>query len=128
MRPEDKPCEETAVKNGVDSTLAGQGDDLDVADGYASTAPVGTIIMSGGQPIGGDLPEAEYDGALKPLPERLVLELTDRRTLALREATGRSPDVALRLLLLKLVNDTFRNSGASGSCLYASVRQVYMSA
>jgi ParB family transcriptional regulator, chromosome partitioning protein len=46
----------------------------------------------------------------------------------LREAIGRSPDVALTLLLLKLVNDTFRSSGASGTCLEASVRTVYMSA
>ncbi|SEO33398.1 chromosome partitioning protein, ParB family [Pseudorhodobacter antarcticus] len=29
---------------------------------------------------------------------------------------------------VKLVNDTFRSAGASGSCLEASVRQVYLSA
>jgi ParB family chromosome partitioning protein len=74
------------------------------------------------------LPEDEDDGALKPLPERLVMELTAHRTLALREAIGRSPDVALTLLLMKLVNDTFRSSGASGSCLEAAVRPIYMSA
>jgi ParB family chromosome partitioning protein len=34
----------------------------------------------------------------------------------------------LTLLLMKLVNDTFRSSGASGSCLEASVLPVYMSA
>jgi ParB family chromosome partitioning protein len=56
------------------------------------------------------------------------MELTAHRTLALREAIGRSPDVALTLLLMKLVNDTFRSSGASGSCLEAAVRPVYMSA
>ena len=56
------------------------------------------------------------------------MELTAHRTLALREAIGRSSDVALTLLLMKLVNDTFRSSGASGSCLEASVRTVYMSA
>jgi ParB family chromosome partitioning protein len=128
VRPEDEPVEETAVQDGADPALAGQGDDCDLADGHAGTAHVGTIIMSGGQPVGGDLPEDEDDGALKPLPERLVMELTAHRTLALREAIGRSPDVALTLLLLKLVTDTFRTSGASGSCLEASVRQVYMSA
>ena len=56
------------------------------------------------------------------------MELTAHRTLALREAIGRSPDVALTLLLLKLVTDTFRTSSASGSCLEVSVRPVYMSA
>jgi ParB family chromosome partitioning protein len=55
------------------------------------------------------------------------MELTAHRTLALREAVGRSPDVALKLLLLKLVNDTFRTSNSAGSCLEASVRHLYMS-
>ena len=39
----------------------------------------------------------------------------------MREAVGRSPDIALTLLLLKLVTDTFRTSGASGSCVEVSV-------
>lgn len=56
------------------------------------------------------------------------MELSAHRTLALREAVGRFPDVALTLLLLRLVNDTFRTSGASGRCCEASVRHVYMSA
>jgi len=128
VRPEDELCEETAIQETVDPALAGQGDDRDLADGHPDAAHVGTIIMSGGRPIGDDVPEDEDDGALKPLPERLVMELTARRTLALPEAIGRSPDVALTLLLLKLVTDTFRTSSASGSCLEASVRPVYMSA
>ena len=56
------------------------------------------------------------------------LPYNEKDLAALREAIGRSPDVALTLLLLKLVTDTFRTSSASGSCLEASVRQVYMSA
>jgi ParB-like chromosome segregation protein Spo0J len=103
---------------------AGQGDDSNLGDGQTSAAHGRTFIMSGGQPIGADLPEDEDDGAPKPLPERLVMELTAHRTLALREAIGRSPDVALTLLLLKLVTDTFRTSSASGSCLEASVRHA----
>ena len=128
VRPEDEPVEETAVQDGTDPAVAGQGDYRDLTDGHGSAANFGINIMSDGQSIGGDLPEDEDDGALKPLPERLVMELTAHRTLALREAIGRSPDVALTLLLLKLVTDTFRTSSASGSCLEASVRQVYMSA
>jgi ParB family transcriptional regulator, chromosome partitioning protein len=92
-----------------------------------SGASVGTVITSGGQSLDA-LAEEEDDGVLKPLPERLVTELTSHRTLALREALGRSPDVALTLLLVKLVNDTFRSVGASSSCLEASVRQLYLSA
>lgn len=120
--------EEYAGQDGTDPAAAGQADNRDFTDGHGSAAHGGTVIMSGGQPIGGDLPEDEDEGALKPLPERLVMELTAHRTLALREAIGRSPDVALTLLLLKLVTDTFRTSSASGSCLEASVRHVYMSA
>ena len=127
VRPEDEPVEATAVQDDADPALAGQGDGPDLTDRHANTAHVGTIIMSGGQPVGADLSEDEDDGTLKPLPERSVMELTAHRTLALREAIGRSRDVALTLPLLKLVTDTFRTSGASGSCLEASVRQVYMS-
>ena len=100
-RPEDEPRIETAVQDGVDPALAGQG-------------------------VG--LADDEDDGMLKPLPQRLVTELTAHRTLALREAVGRSPDVALTRLFMKLITDTFQSTGASGICLEASVREVYMSA
>jgi ParB family chromosome partitioning protein len=129
VRPEDEPREETAVQEGDGADAMGQGGDVGVSSWKPSaTSAGGTVITSGGQPIGADPSEEDDDGALKPLPERLVMELTAHRTLALREAIGRSPDVALTLLLLKLVTDTFRTSSAAGSCLEASVRHVYMSA
>ena len=129
VRPEDEPREQTAFQNADGADAMGQGGDVGSSGWSPSAITVGgTVITSGGQPIGADLSEEEDDGALKPLPERLVMELTAHRTLALREAIGRSPDVALTLLLLKLVTDTFRTSSASGSCLEASVRHVYMSA
>ena len=90
-------------------------------------ATSGSVITSAGQPLSA-LPDDEDDGALKPLPERLVMELTAHRTLALREALGRSPEVALTLLLLKLVTDSFRTSSSTGSCLEVAVRPVYMAA
>jgi len=129
VRPEDEPRDESAVQTVGDSEAVGQGANVG-ASGWQPSAvsSAGTVITSGGRPIGADLSEEEDDGALKPLPERLLMELTAHRTLALREAVGRSPDVALTLLLLKLVTDTFRTSGASGSCVEASVRHVYMSA
>jgi ParB family chromosome partitioning protein len=129
VRPEDEPREGTAVQDGDGADAMGQGGDACGSSWKPSaTSAGGTVISSGGQPIGTDASEDDDDGALKPLPERLVMELTAHRTLALREAIGRSPDVALTLLLLKLVTDTFRTSSASGSCLEASVRHVYMSA
>jgi ParB family chromosome partitioning protein len=45
----------------------------------------GTVVTSDGQQIGANSSEDEDDEALKPLPERLVMELTAHRTLALRE-------------------------------------------
>ncbi|QRF68763.1 ParB/RepB/Spo0J family partition protein [Ponticoccus alexandrii] len=129
VRPEDEPCEETAVQDGDCADAMGQGGDVGVSNWKPSAISAGgTVITSGGHPIGADASDEEDDGALKPLPERLVMELTAHRTLAMREAIGRSPDVALTLLLLKVVTDTFRTSSASGSCLEASVRHVYMSA
>ena len=85
-----------------------------------------TVITVGGQPdvVGGGGEEDE-DGLLKPLPERLVTELTAHRTLALREAVGNHPHVALTLLLHKLVTDTFRSVSASGGCLEARIGHVY---
>ena len=129
VRPEDEAREET-VANGVDELGAeGQGGDVSTS-AYAQSSHSSAIVTFGGQAVGAaaGLPDDEDDGAMKPLPERLVMELTAHRTLALREAIGRSPDVALTLLLLKLVTDTFRTCGASGGCVDVSVRHVYMSA
>ncbi|WP_194098621.1 ParB/RepB/Spo0J family partition protein [Marivivens aquimaris] len=126
VRPEDEPRQDADVHSG-EQAADGQGVELSTGskvDGIGH----GTVITSAGQALGANMPDDEDDGALKPLPERLIMELTAHRTLALREAVGRSPDVALTLLLLKLVNDTFRTSSSAGSCLEASVRHVYMSA
>ncbi|MBO9467256.1 ParB N-terminal domain-containing protein [Tropicibacter sp. R15_0] len=124
VRPED---EARADVHSSEQAADGQGAELS-ATSSADGVGHGTVITSAGQALATIVLENEGDGALKPLPERLVMELTAHRTLALREAVGRSPDVALTLMLLKLVNDTFRTSSSAGSCLEASVRHVYMSA
>ncbi len=61
---------------------------------------------------------------VRPLPERLVSELTAHRTLALRDAVANNPHVALTALLHKLCLDTFQHT-APGACLEASVRHVF---
>lgn len=126
MRPEDEPRPDVDVHSG-EQAADGQGAELS-APSSVDGVDHGTVITSAGQALGANMPDDEDDGALKPLPEWLVMELTAHRTLPLREAVGRSPDVALTLLLLKLVNDTFRTSSSAGGCLEASVRHVYMSA
>ncbi len=84
-----------------------------------------TVVTIGGQtaPAAED---DEEDGA-KPLPERLITELTAHRTLALRDALANHPHVAMTALLHKLVSDTFLHRQATGA-LEANVRQVHFAA
>lgn len=63
--------------------------------------------------------------AIKPLPERLVIELTAHRTLALRDAVASNPRIAMTALLHKLVTDCFV-SRASGAALEANVRDIHL--
>jgi ParB family transcriptional regulator, chromosome partitioning protein len=82
------------------------------------------VITIGGKPAEPD--EDEEDG-IKPLPERLVIELTAHRTLALRNALAEHPHVAMTMLLHKLLSDTFIHTNPSG-CLEANVRHTFFSA
>ncbi len=82
------------------------------------------VITIGGQPV--QTEEEDEDDGLKPLPERLIIELTAHRTLALRDAVATNPQVALTMLLHKLVSDTFRHTAPTG-CLEASVKHLYLS-
>ena len=98
------------------------GDDAG-SDGDGTTEPGAmqrTVISVGGEPK----PQDEEDDAIKPLPERLVIELTAHRSLALRDALADNPSVAMTALIHKLVRDTFQHVSTPG-CLEASVRQVY---
>jgi ParB family chromosome partitioning protein len=71
--------------------------------------------------------EDEEDDGIKPLPDRLVTELTAHRTLALRDAVASHPHVAMTALLHRLVSDTFLNRPATG-VLEANVRHVFFPA
>lgn len=71
--------------------------------------------------------EEEESDAIKPLPERLVIDLTAHRTLALRNAVAGNPHIAMTALLHRLVLDRFGHRAATG-CLEASVRHVYFTA
>lgn len=63
--------------------------------------------------------EGEGD-VIRPLSEKLILELTAFRTIALRDALARNPRVAMTMLLHKLVGDTF-GYRYGGSCLQVVV-------
>ncbi len=81
-----------------------------------------TVITVGGAPEG-DGEEGAEEG-LKPLPDRLVSELTAHRTLALQDAVAGHPYVAMTVLLHTLCLDAFYHTGAD-TCLNAYVRRVY---
>lgn len=70
--------------------------------------------------------EPEEDG-LKPLPDRLMTELTAHRTLALRHALGESPDVAFVAALHVLCLKLFYRYGAE-SCLEIEAKSVVFGA
>lgn len=120
VRPEDEaPVEPLPAVEGADTS--------DPATGSVDPAPqVQRAVIT----IGGAAePElAEEDEGLKPLPERLMQELTAHRTLALRDAVAINPRVALTALLHKLVTDLFVRVSTTGTCLEVSVRHVFFAA
>lgn len=82
------------------------------------------VVTMGGQPVPA---EEEEDDGIKPLPERLVTELTAHRTLALRDAVAQNPRIAMTALLHKLVSDAFHHRAMSG-VLEAQVRHTFFPA
>jgi len=117
VRPEDEGPIEPTHENGHPTP-----DDSKVSSLGHGVKP--TVVTMGGQPLQG---EDEEDDGVKPLPERLVTELTAHRTLALRDAVAQNPRIAMTALLHKLVSDTFHHRSANGA-LEAQVRHVYFPA
>ncbi|HXW70985.1 MAG TPA: ParB/RepB/Spo0J family partition protein [Methylocella sp.] len=117
VRPEDEAPAST-------NTDGEAGSDGHASEGGEISTPTiqRAVITIGGRP------EAEEDeeDTVKPLPDRLVSELTAYRTLALRDAVANNPHVAMTALLHKLCLDTFQHA-ASGACLEASVREIFFS-
>ena len=109
VRPEDEPVAE------------GQND---VTKGANADVSAGASVTVAGQaaPIGGDDDE---DEAIKPLPDRLVSELTAERTLALRDALANAPQAAFLSLLHALVLSVFRPHGTHG-CVQIGVTQAWL--
>ncbi|QDX26989.1 ParB/RepB/Spo0J family partition protein [Sphingomonas suaedae] len=77
-------------------------------------------------PAGGDEAPSqseEEDDGLKPLPDRLVSELTAERTLALQEALACNPKVAFAAVLHNFVLACFYH-GRAESCLTVNLSRV----
>mgnify|MGYP001409372280 CR=1 FL=1 len=106
----------------VESAEGDPGEAESGGDEEAVPASRRTIITIGGKEAADEDDEDEED-AVKPLPDRLISELTAHRTLALRDAVAGNPHVALTLLLHRLCVDAF-HEGFGGKCLQAFVQKV----
>lgn len=115
VRPEDETADDDS--GAQEEAGAGEGN-----DGKRETM----VISLGATTTTSVTPTHEDEGdVIRPLPEKLILELTAFRTIALRDALARNPRVAMTLLLHKLVSDTFQHR-YGGSCLQVSVLQPSM--
>ena len=79
-----------------------------------------TVITVGGAPA--EPVEEDDDDTVKPLPDRLITELTAHRTLALRDALANDPAVAFQAVLHNFVLATFYRFASSSSCLEIAIR------
>jgi ParB family chromosome partitioning protein len=118
VRPGDEaPIEELEA-------LAGEGEMED-----AGSAPLSTAALAqGAAPDGDDAvrsgsAEDEEDEGLRPLPDKLLTELTAYRTLALREALGNEPDMAFLAALHAMCLRLFFRYG-SDTCMEIEAKNV----
>lgn len=114
VRAEDEPMADAGDGENENTIVAG-GNDGDVQR---------AVITIGGQPA--EPEEDDDDDGIKPLPERLVIELTAHRTVALQEALASNPHVAMTALLHRMVMERYHYSAPTG-CLEVSVRHRYLS-
>jgi ParB family chromosome partitioning protein len=107
VRPEDDlPANDRDVGQGVDpSSIEGQ---------EAGASVQRTVIGVAGSVAD---PEEDDEDAGKPLPDRLITELTAHRTLALRDALAENPAIAFQAVLHNFVLTAFYRFASSGSCL-----------
>lgn len=97
-------------------------DDRDVAGTQAVEVERGVAAEPATATITG---EEEDEDVIKPLPDRLVAELTAARTLALQDAFAQNPSVAFAAVLHAMVLSAFY-SMTTESCLELSLGRVYM--
>jgi len=110
VRPEDKP----AVPESEPETSA-------TDTGAVDVTAVEDVEPEVSSPA--DQEEPEEDEGLKPIPDRLMTELTAHRTLALRDAVAQNPDVAFLAALHALCLKLFYRY-TSDSCLEIDVKSV----
>jgi ParB family chromosome partitioning protein len=107
IRPEDEPTVH-------DPEVASQVDNSSAEGQEAGAAVQRAAISVAGPPV-----EAEEDDedVAKPLPDRLITELTAHRTLALRDALAENPAITFQAVLHNFVLTAFYQFASPGSCL-----------
>jgi ParB family chromosome partitioning protein len=115
VRLEDEPRVET---DGDEDQADGEDRDASQSDDDTTDG-----VVVDGRPVNGasDAPDEAEDEGIKPLPDRLVFDLTAQRTLALRNALASDPDVAFVAILHALVLQVFFRF-APDSCLEISMK------
>jgi ParB family chromosome partitioning protein len=111
VRPDD---EAPAEPNADGEAPEGSEDDGDVQR---------TVITIGGDGSSSGTETAEEEDGIKPLPDRLVTELTAHRTLALRDALANDPDTAFVAVLHALCLNAFYRY-ASETCLEITAKSA----
>ncbi|MGY2909182.1 ParB/RepB/Spo0J family partition protein [Bradyrhizobium sp. URHC0002] len=93
----------------------GQGADPSSTEGQETSASVPRTVIA----VASSAPDVDEDDedAAKPLPDRLITELTAHRTLALRDALAENPAIAFQAVLHNFVLTAFYRFASSGSCL-----------
>ena len=121
VRPEDEPA--------IDETGNEPAGEIDPETGEVRGAPDGSSPSNPAvAPIGrasGEDDDAD-DEMVKPLPDKLVSELTIWRTMALQDAVAQSPSTAFAAVLHAMVLDAFYFASRE-SCLEISLSKVSFS-
>ncbi|MBG6204664.1 ParB family chromosome partitioning protein [Labrenzia sp. EL_13] len=113
VRPEDETSEECESGD-----ASGK---MDEAGNMTNPAAHHAVISVDGEV---DQPEDEVDDGMKPLPDRLVTELTAERTLALRNRLADNPSIAFLAVLHKFCRDAFSCYISSNPAMEVSVRNI----
>lgn len=112
VRPEDEaPVSDPEMEQGSEPPSAG---------GHELTATLPTTVIS----VAGGSVESDEDDedVTKPLPDRLIIELTAHRTLALRDALAENPAITFQAVLHNFVLAAFYRFASSGTCLEIGLR------
>jgi ParB family chromosome partitioning protein len=109
VRPEDEAPEVVDPET--------DGNERQTGDGQTTAGSVQRAVIT----VGGAPAEDDDDDVVKPLPDRLITELTAHRTLALRNALANEPAIAFQAVLHHFALATFYRFASSG-CLEIAIR------